>query len=116
MIDEAPGLTMDVVVPRAAEVDAIELLVGIPGPVGPTGPEGPPGTPGAAGAAGATGASGPTGPRGLQGTTGTAGATGATGPQGPSGSVVLEVGQTVAQYEIAHGVTVPVGTLVARKA
>jgi hypothetical protein len=29
---------------------------------------------------------------------------------------VLDVGQTVPQYEAAHGVTVPVGTFVARKA
>src|ERR1051325_6199888 len=56
--------------------DALDCVVGSPGPTGPTG---------AAGANGATGATGNTGANGATGPTGPAGANGATGPTGPAG-------------------------------
>jgi hypothetical protein len=78
MTDETPGLTLDVVLPLAAEVDAIDVLTGLPGPIGPTGPPG---------AVGPTGPSGPTGavgaPSTVTGPTGPAGATGGAGAPGP---------------------------------
>jgi hypothetical protein len=107
--DTLPVVTLDVVVPLAAEIDVIEMIAGIPGggggggpgtegPTGPAGPAGPAGATGAtgatgpagaAGAAGATGpqgAAGPTGPQGTQGPTGPAGSPGAAGATGPSGA------------------------------